>query len=154
MSLLLTLSVLLTQSAAAFAHAHAGLRLPGHDPRPHFHADLSAPGGHHHGPDGHRHDDDEGDLPNPDDRALACPPPTPGHDADAVFVSGVDAVAPERAALKDDSAARPSWDFSEPRAGDALLRVAPSDAQKGVRRFALACRYSCPIYVRHLTLVL
>ena len=153
MSLLLTLSVLLTQSAAAFAHAHAGLRLPGHDPRPHFHADLSAPGGHRHGPDGHRHDDDDGDLPDPDDRPLAYPPPPPGHDADAVFVSGVDAVAPERAALKDDSAARPSWDFSEPRAGDSLLRVARGDAL-GVRRFRLACRYSCPIYVRHLTLIL
>jgi len=152
--LLLTLSVLLTQSVAAFAHAHAGLRLPGHDPRPHFHADLSPPGGHDHdhGPDGHRHDDDEGDLPDLDDRPLACPPP-PGHDADAVFVSGVDAVAPERAALKDDSAARPLWDFSEPRAGDSFLRVAPNDVP-GPPRFPSACRYSCPIYVRHLTLVL
>lgn len=151
MSLLLTLSVLLTQSAAASAHAHAGLQLPGHDPRPHFHAGLTPSGGHHHGPDGHRHDADEGDLPGPVDRPSACPPP--GHDADAVFVSGVDAVVPERAALKDNSAAHPSADFSVPRSGDSLLCVAPNDAL-GVRRFRLACRYSCPIYVRHLTLVL
>lgn len=153
MSSLLTLSVLLTQSAAAFAHAHACPHLLGHDPRPHFHANLSAPGGHHHGPDGHCHDADEGDLPDPVDRPLACPPPPPGHDADAVFVSAVDAVAPERLARNDGSAPLPPWGISARPADDSPPRILPGGVV-GVRHFPPAGHGPCPIYVRHLALLL
>ncbi len=154
-SLCLLPCLLLTQSVAMFGHAHAGLRLPGHDIRPHVHANLtSSDHGHHHGPSGHRHGHGDDAL----EPALLVeqssqPEPLPGHDSDAVFVACVDVFPGERASANAGMASPPLWDAAGSCSLDSTSKTL-TDGTGDRRHAPPSSRYSCPIYVRHLALLI
>ncbi|MGD9644696.1 MAG: hypothetical protein AB7U73_03225 [Pirellulales bacterium] len=150
-SLLLLPCVLLAQSAFVLGHAHVDLGHSGHGSRVHFHFGHSH---FHHEHAGHRHG--HHDLVH--DRGTGDPPALPnhpsespgGHDSDAVYLDGIDAIAkqhqsvePQRSALCFGTAGDAS--LLEERAGGAVERVAcqthgpPSDR---------------PIYLLHSALLI
>lgn len=153
-SLLLLPCVLLTQSAAMLGHAHAGMRLPGHDLLPHFH--TTAPtnhvhGHHHHGPDGHHHHHAIDTEPGP--QPPTPPEPQPDHDSDAVFIAAVDAVVVERSQGADGVV--PSfWCLADGAAPFAACWDRPPNLSAACGHPPPHSGHSCPLYVRHLTLLI
>lgn len=156
--LLLLLPGLLLSQAAAAGHAHGHHTPAGHSARPHVHtstvvADGHHAHGHHHGPGGHHHhhddDEDESDqgptVPTPQ---TVTPPPD--HDEDAVFVS-VEVIAVERPAVVGAVEVVAMWVFPDAQADErgslvgTLCRAGngrpPPDP-------------ACPLYVRHLALLM
>lgn len=159
-SLMLLPCVLLTQLAAIVGHAHAGQHPSGHEFRPHIH---TQPASHDHGhrhkhshehPRGtgedHQHHDEEG-AREPGAPTAPSPEPLSPHDSDAFYVVGVDALVGGRSVAGLDCDTSSLW-------------VAPAESG-----FALRCLNSspqwqhcwhtppvnsCPLYVRHLTLLL
>jgi hypothetical protein len=158
LSLLLLPCIVLTQSAV-LSHSHGGSRPAGHDLRPHFHTGLSADphhhehGHHHHGHGGHHHhhhEDGDG-SPEPDSPPTPAPEPLSGHDSDAVFVGLVDAVLNVRSA-DDQPAASALW-FS---LGFNLSFPSVNSSQEAIHwtRPPPTSASDCPLYVRHLTLLI
>lgn len=159
-SLLLLPCVLLTQSAA-LGHAHGGSQSAGHGLRPHVHTKLLATdhrhdhSHHHHGHSGHHHHhhDDDDDVRESEPYPEPQPVPPSDHDSDAVYVSAHDAVPGGRDALADEveaafgvyyclccSAAYPTALIE-----DISPRAWSHPPPPGPR---------CPLYVRHLTLLI
>lgn len=147
-SLILVPCLLLTQSAA-LGHCHREGTPTGHDYHPHFHTtSVSAP--HDHGSGGHRHHDDELEPtpavpPNPD--------PSPNHDDDAVYVTVV-AVATGRVQAGDDDARVSFWHLSLPDALTGWLAGCRDHAVPHLRPPPGSSSPDCPLYVRHLALLI
>lgn len=154
-SLLLLPCVLLTQSAAMLGHAHAGMRLPGHDLRPHVHTNAASTrhaddhGHHHHGPGVHHHHNDA----EPGPHTAALPESQPDHDSDALYVTAVDAVVAERSQALEDIASSFWWLIAEEVCFASCWDYPPDRS--------IACGHSppqsgspCPLYVRHLALLI
>lgn len=151
-SLILLPFVLLTQSAS-LGHVHGGSQPAGHGDRAHFHTAFTAHDhehGHHHDDSGdHRHRGDEDDAS--ERHALAEPPQD--HDADAVFVEVDVFVDSQRVGTGNELTGSVLWvgewlDFSaigltDPRQFVCLRTHAPPPG----------C-YCCPIYIRHLALLI
>lgn len=157
-SLLLVPCMLLTQSAALLGHIHADLRLPGHDLRPHFHTQPVPAGhdrvrgddhGHHHEPgDFHRHDE----VPTAQTPATPDPEPQPDHDSDAVYVNAVDVVANVRCVFDDGDDALAFWATT---AASNVVGLWPNPARPSANwRPPPPAGGSCPLYLRHLTLLI
>jgi hypothetical protein len=145
--------MVLTQSVSLLGHAHAGQRLAGHDPRPHVHAKADSSNhdrGHRHGPgDRHHHHDTDAEPETP---AAPVPnEPLSDHDSDAFFVAGVEAVTGVRSSAGLDLDTSVTW--LSPLLGD-LVRSNFTRPQWGSRAHNSAPHYSCPLYVRHLTLLI
>lgn len=154
-SLLLLPGLLLSQAAAA-SHAHGDCTPTDHSVRPHVHtlpaaADRHHAHGHHHGPGGHHHhhDDDDDSTPSP-----ALPPPQTDplsdHDTDAVFVS-TDAVAIERPTALETTDVAVVWiapDTGGVVGGPLAVFVCPAGNGRPPPDPA------CPLYVRHLALLM
>jgi hypothetical protein len=150
-SLLLLPCVLLTQSAAVFGHAHGPANPFGHDLRPHFHSQVVPTGHDHtHGPGGHHHHHDEDALePEPSTSPEHQAPAD--HDTDAVYVAGGEAVVGGRFVVVHDH----EW---------LVIWVSVADGYSGLwlnplhqfsdRWHPPPCGSSCPLYVRHLTLLI
>lgn len=152
--LLLLPCMLLTQSAALFGHTHAGLRLPGHDLRPHFHTQPVAASyqndraPHHHGHGGHHHNVADGVAP---DAPTQHPKPLPDHDSDAIYVNATDAVAVERSELLYGSSV-----FSMAFASDlfALAWAEPPAHLVICGHPPPLPGHECPLYVKHRALLI
>lgn len=153
LSIVLSPCVLLAPSAA-FGHSHGGDQAAGHDLRPHLHTNPipASPtpirSHHHHGPGGHHHDAAE--VPTPE-----TPPthdPLSDHDSDAVFLAGVDAAVGPRVVADELSSSSVIWaavgDGSFAWRHSDLLRSSPNRTHPPPRLPA------CPLYVRHLTLLI
>jgi len=132
LAMVLSASILLTQSAGMLRCAHAGSNLEGHDPRPHFHAAAfigqNAPG------DSEQHEHE----------------PAEPHDHDAVYLSSQDAVAGERSFEKTP------FDDTPLRSHDLVVN-ASSPFVKLPLRFEFYLHPPddpCPRYVRHLALLI
>lgn len=161
--LLLLPCMLLTQSAAMLGHAHAGLRLPGHDLRPHFHT-QPVPAGHdqdrshahglHHGPGGHHHHhDDTTYASEPDSQRTPLPELPSDHDFDAVYVTSVDVVVAVRCVLDDGADTSPFW-ATAAAINFVGLWPNPSLHSAKERHPPPPTGSSCPLYVLHLTLLI
>lgn len=152
-SLFLLPCMVLTQSASLLGHAHAGQRLAGHDLRPHVHAKAESAGhehGHRHSPGTHHHHHDADAEPEAPSVPAPKEPPS-DHDSDAFFVSGVEAVTGGRSSVDLDLDTSVTWisplasdfvpsNFNRPRWESIAWNSAP--------------QFSCPLYVRHLTLLI
>ena len=156
-SLLLLPCLLLTQSAALLGNAHAGLRLHGHDLRPHFHT-QPVPDGHdygHHSGLGvlHQyHQDDANDAIELDTQPTSQPEPLSDHDSDAVYVASVDAVLAERCAVHDGVDSLLPW---AALAASHLAGWWPTPSRHPVNWwYTQPSGSSCPLYVWHLTLLI
>lgn len=156
-SLILLPCLLLTQSVALLGHAHAGLRLPGHNLRPHVHThpvalDGHDAHGHRHGPGGHhRHHDDAKDIPEPDTQTTPLPEPPTDHDSDAVYVNVTDAVVVERPQPTTQVESSDWWSLPD-LAPFATFRDEPPT-------HTLVCGHPPPghhrpLYIRHLALLI
>jgi hypothetical protein len=159
-SLILLPCVLLTQSAALLGHAHAGLRLPGHDLRPHFHTQPTPVGHqndhgqhhHGHGPGSHNHDVADVVATNPPSTPpTQHPEPLPDHDSDAVYVIVTDAVVVERSQPTTQVESSDCWSFPD-LAPFATFKAEPPT-------HPLVCGHPppghlCPLYIRHLALLI
>lgn len=153
MSLLLLQFVLLTQSAAAFGHAHGGGQPAGHHLRPHVHTNPVAVDSHDaHGPGGHyHHHDDLKDIPEPDTQPTPKPAPPSDHDSDAVYVTATDAVVVERSQPTTQVESSDWWSFPD------LTTFAACNAAPPTR--PVVCGHPlpghlCPLYIRHLALLI
>lgn len=157
-SLVLMPCVLLTQSAV-LGHSHPGGQPAGHDLRPHFHTGSSTEhrcshDHHHHGPGGHHHhhddcDDDESDT---NLQGLSQTAPASDHDADAVYVVSLVTVVAERSRQTEKSAGCPrpiAASISPTIPGDV-----PSDQFVTWSQPPPSRDSSCPLYVRHLALLI
>ncbi len=149
-SLFLLPCVLLPQTAA-LGHAHGVSQPAGHDLRPHFHTGPSsapgqqAHGHHHHGPNGHHHDDDGDDG--------APPEPLSDHDADAVFLPSVDVVLNKCPVLDNELTVSPFLAVNGSNVVAAIW-VAPPSGSVNWAHPPPPVRYPCPLYVRHLALLI
>lgn len=155
-SLLLLPCVLLTQSAAAFGHAHGGGQPGGHHLRPHVHTGPVAPERHdhtdHHGHGGHHHHHDHGDdAPELTSQPTTPTEPLPDHDSDAVYIAAVEAVVSGRPVLGDEPGATYSWAIPCPRPFDVFSAITVTGLSSSPHP-PPCC--SCPLYVRHLTLLI
>ena len=162
-SLLLLPCVLLTQTAA-IGHAHGGGQPAGHDLRPHFHTNPPAAlrhhdevfrphGHHHHGPGGHHHHHDDGDdAPEPDTQPTPEPEPLSDHDSDAVFLTTVDVVLGGRSPVHDELTAS----SFVAAVGSSSFVASGADLPHEVPNWTHPppSGYACPLYVRHLTLLI
>ena len=153
-SLLLLPCVLLTQSAAVFGRAHCGGQLAGYDLRTHVHTnsfvvnshDAHRHGGHHH----HRHDDLE-HIPEPQTQPTSQPEPLSDHDSDAIDVNATDTVLIERSEPTTQVESSNLWSFLD------LAQSATFNAALFTR--PVVCGHPppgrlCPLYIRHLTLLI
>jgi hypothetical protein len=152
-SLLLLPGLMLSQAAAA-GHAHGDHTPADHSARPHVHTlpaaeDRHHAHGHHHGPGGHHHQHDD-----EDESAPTVPPPQADplsdHDTDAVFVP-TDAVVVERAASVEVIPVAVVWvvcDTGEPIGATLSVFVYPA------RNGRPPPDPACPLYVRHLALLM
>ena len=157
--LLLLPCMLLTQSAALFGHAHDGLRLPGHDFRPHFHTQPVAAGndsdrshnrGRHHDADSLHHHDE---VLTAQATATSDLEPQSDHDFDAVYVTSVEVAANGRCVTNDGADISPLW-----AAAAAINFVGiwpnPSLYLAKERHPPPPTGSSCPLYVLHLALLI
>ena len=157
-SLLLLPFVLLTQSAA-LGHSHGGSQPAGHDLCPHFHTNpITYPcshGHHHHGPDGHHHQHhhDGDDVPETDRQPTPEPEPQSDHDSDAVYVTSIDVVINERSAVDNEFSAPSGWVTAGSNPSIAS-RTNPSQEAARWTHPPPASGYICPLYVRHLALLI
>lgn len=153
--LLLIPTILLIQSVS-LGHQHAGTQPAGHNDNPHFH--LSSLSGHHHhnhGSDGHHHhhNDDEDNSSEPD-RQQPQPEPLSDHDSDAIHIACFDALAYIKGhSVLDNTLTTLAFltvfglaQFSTFQTESAHL------ATRAHPPFSPRC--SCPLYVRHLTLLI
>ena len=155
-SLLLLPCVLLIQSAG-LGHAHGESQPAGHDLRPHVHTNPTPAGHthehghHHHGPGGHHHHhhhDDGDDAPQPTPQRE----PLSDHDSDALYLDSVDVIVNECSVVDDDAAASAFWSIAA-LSGFAHSWANPShEFAKWTHPPPSGC--SCPLYVRHLTLLI
>ena len=145
---------LLIQSAP-HGHCHAGEQAAAHDLRAHIHINSTIPQEarpHRHGPSGHHHHVDRGDH-----RQIVAPAsrpgPMPNHDNDALyFVSDLLSEASHGMANANvGGAPGPNLTAST----DASL-VEGLDARQELRLHPppLQSTSNCPLYVRHLALLL
>lgn len=151
-SLLLLPCVLLTQSAA-LGHCHGGNHPAGHDPRPHIHLNTvrHEPHGHRHGPGGHHHHKSD---TAPATATLPAPQPEPpsDHDSDAIFFTDASAVPP-RSAAGGPPGDSPEWATS-------WLNLSTTLPWAGLPQVAANWCHpppvgrACPLYVRHLALLI
>ena len=154
-SLLLLPCLLLTQSVAVFGHAHGGGQPAGHDLRPHLHSNLVAVASHDahgHGHVGqHHHHDDANDTLEPDTQPTPPAVPPSDHDTDAVYVTATDAVVAERSGLTTqvESAGWLSFPDSAPF---AACHAAPPVRPVVCGRPPPS--QLCPLYIRHLALII
>lgn len=153
-SLLLLPGLLLSQAAAA-GHTHGDHTPADHSIRPHVHtapavvADRHHARGHHHGPGGHHHyhdEDDEGSFPSPTVPPPQAEPPA-DHDADALFVPVV-TVGVERPASVGVFVAAVVWVVCEAVGGTLGVFMCPAGNGRPPPDPA------CPLYVRHLALLM
>lgn len=156
-SLLLLPGLLLTQSAA-LGHSHGGSQPAGHDLRPHFHAAPTSAGHghgcHHHGPDGHHHPHATADDgPGPDTRTPPAGPQS-DHDSSAVYTAGVDLVAHQRSSADTDPAGFVQWTIAWLNLSTTFLSASPPHEVANRTHPPPDSGYSCPLYVRHLTLLI
>lgn len=154
-SLLLLPFVLMSQSVT-FGHCPGG-SAGGHDLRPHVHFNAEsshADHGHRHGPCGHHHHHhsedettDEGGTPAP------AQEPSPCHDSDAVFFGPGDPVVVERAKAEVEAG-----DSTWLSAVEATMFPCFADlARPSSSHFSHAppaARPACPLYLRHLALLI
>ena len=157
-SLFLLPCLLLTQSAAR-GHSHTGDQPAGHTSRPHFHTALPAAAhghdGHAHGHTHHPHPHAGGsDVPGQDLQSAPVGGPQSDHDSSAVFTGSVDLVTVPRSSIDNDRAEFSFW---------ALAGLtSPAFALWSHPPFEPACwpnpppgsGRSCPLYVRHLALLI
>lgn len=146
-SSLALLCVVLGQAAPlALAHAHDGGQPAGHGARPHTHtAPPRSPHGHHqHGAGGHHHDhDDDGDSPPVPQPALPS-----DHDSDAAYVA--DALTDNRSAGGDERPLAFVWislSFADAAMRADLRFTTPTRNRPPPGR-------ACPLYVRHLAILI
>lgn len=156
-SLFLLPCLLLTQSAAR-GHSHTGDQPAGHDSRPHFHTAVPAAahgrGGHDHGHAHHHPHTGESVAPGLDLQSAPVGGPESDHDSSAVFTGSVDLVTAQRSSADNDPAAFSFWAVAG--------LTSPAFAHWSHPPFEPACwpnpppniRHSCPLYVRHLALLI
>lgn len=130
-----------------FAHAHEGGQPAGHGSHPHAHLNppRSSHGHHEHDCDGRHHDHTDDDCPS-----VPRPEEPSDHDSDAVYVAGADAVLTNRVAGDEGRLASfAGIGFSIPvvvvRAGLDHTTVNQNHPPPG---------QTCPIYVRHLAILI
>lgn len=157
-SLLLLPCLLLTQSAA-LGHTHAGSKTASHDLRPHFHTTPTSAGhghtGHHHGPGGHHHPHATADDgPGPDIQTTPPAGPQSDHDSSAVFTANVDLVANQRSSADTDPREFSLWATSGLNLSVTFLSANQQHEAANWTHPPPDSGYSCPIYVRHLALVI
>lgn len=152
-SLLLVPCVLLSQLAPlALAHAHQGNEPAGHDARPHTHVSVPQPAcdhGHSHHGHSHYHGDDSIE-PSPAPSVLQATTESE-HDTDAVYIATGDLVSDSRVtaleswtlllALSVSPTAALSFREEPSRVGSNFSHPPPP-------------RGACPIYVRHLAMLI
>jgi hypothetical protein len=158
-SLLLLPCVLLTPLAAVLGHAHAGQGLPGHDLRPHVHTRTASHDhghrhqhghGHTHGTGGQHDHHDDADAPGPRTPTAPSPEPLSHHDSDAFYVAGVDVVAGGRPVVGPDLDTSSLWMAPAPGGNAWACR----GSSPPTCRWHPPSESSCPLYVRHRTLLI
>ncbi|VTU01451.1 unnamed protein product [Gemmataceae bacterium] len=151
-SLILLPCLVLTQSALV-GHSHGGKEPPGHDHRPHFHAAEPAAPHDHHAPGGHHHHDDAGnDEP---EHATAEPTdlkPLPDHDDDAVHFA-VD-MATGSGQNFDDTISVFSWQLLPLNLSFGGVVGCPDRSPPRPHPSPHPVASDCPLYVRHLALLI
>lgn len=152
-SLLLLPCVLLTQSAAFLGRAHCEGQLAGHDLRTHVHTNsfaVDSHDAHHHGGHHHHHDDVR-HIPDPKSQPTSQPEPISDHDSDALYVNATDTVLMERSEPTTQVGSSDLWSFLD------LGQFAKSNVALSTR--PVVCGHPppghfCPLYIRHLTLLI
>lgn len=157
-SLLLVPCVLLTQSAA-LGHSHGGSKPAGHDLRPHFHTTPTSAvyehTGHHHGLGGHHHPHATGDEgPVPDTKTTPPALPPSDHDSSAVFTANVDLVASQRSSADTAPIGFSLWATSGLNLSATFLSANQQHEAANWTHPPPDSGYSCPLYVRHLALLI
>lgn len=161
-SLLLLPCLLLTQSAA-LGHAHGGATPVGHESRPHFHT-VPASAAHSHSGDGHdghshghahhRHPHtDADDVPGPDLHQVPAGESPSDHDSTAVYTTSIDLAATERSSADSDPAGSSPWADAWLNQSLTFFSASPPEAANRAHP-PPDSGYSCPRYVRHLTLLI
>jgi len=152
-SLILVPCLVLTQSAF-LGHSHGGKEPPAHDHRPHLHATKPpAPHDHQHGPGGHHHHDDAGDdEPEHATAEPTYPEPLPDHDDNAVHVA-VD-IATGSGQIIDDTTRVFSWQLLPLNVSFGRVVGCPDRSPPRPHPSPHSVASECPLYVRHLTLLI
>lgn len=154
-ALLLLPFVLLAQSAA-LGHAHGGREPRGHGLRPHVHTSFAPERRahdhhHHHGPAGHHHDGDDEAGPGP--HTVPEPEAPSDHDSDAFYLEKVDAVVSKRI-VADDGSSPASLLLALPGPCEFVPARASTQPRSAHWNRPPPTDCSCPLYVRHLTLLI
>jgi hypothetical protein len=155
---LLMLPSMLLNQAAAVGHCHGGDQGSAAGASPHIHTKSKAAStepshhhGHSHGSSGHSHPHEhEEEADEPEDSDGPAPEPLSDHDADAVYLVGVDAIVTAWRSIDQvlTASALDLFADSSPR----VILAASSDR-------LLECRphpppwSPCPLFVRHLTIL-
>ena len=155
LSVILVPCLLLTQSAA-LGHTHNGSEPAGHDLRPHFHLTTALAGHthddtHHHSHHGDHHHND-GNQTKPPLPLTPDTSPLSSHDNDAVFIEVVDALVHGRSAIADAGADWSQW-IALGLATVSSISLSDISAAPAHPPPRLTSS-SCPLYVRHLTLLI
>jgi len=149
------LSCALLTPSAALGHWHDGDQPIDHEVRPHFHTGTPSSehhDQHRHGPGGHSHHDDDADDRGLDPASASREGSPAEHDDDAVYVADELAVP---ARVDGSCDVRPEF-------WSVLLLSGAPECRDGLQ--ALLTRWAhpppvapaarCPLYVRHLALLL
>ncbi len=145
--------LLLTQSAVVH-HFHVN-QPTGHDLRPHIHATKpAAPHGDHHGLGGHHHPDDVGDDDETEHAATepTNPKPLPDHDDDAVYLE-VD-ITTELGQTTEDTLRVFSLQLLPLSLSSSGVVGCPDRSPPRPHPSPHSVASECPLYVRHLTLLI
>lgn len=151
---------LLMTPLSGLAHSHEALETGGHTPRPHFHASVLTsresrahwhqhPHHHHGGSFIHCHTRSIVAAKHVH-LTLRLPASPAGHDADAVFVSAVEALVAKRSRVTVEFAPPPIFVSTALRAVSGGFNFSFSSAHD---RSPKLCD-SCPLYLRHLALLI
>lgn len=133
----------------ALAHAHEGGQPVGHDSRPHAHLNPPRPshGHHEHDRDGRHPDHADADT---DDACPSVPlPEEPSdHDTDAIYVASADALPDNRSAGEERPILFAWLGLSVP------ATVIRTELRAAVNQNRPPPGRACPIYVRHLAILI
>lgn len=153
LSLLLMPSLLMGQ-LASHGHSHDEGQPDEHDHRTHFHMAYCCDD-HHHGGHHDHHDDSDADGDHHDDLTTEVQEsvPTPDHDSDAIYVGATDYVAAGGSHQKVEQVA--SFALAIPDR-DLVARTADDPLGRSKCRGPAppSCGIACPLFVRHLALLI
>lgn len=150
---LLLLPCLLVSQLASLGHAHTGLVASDHGAYNHIHVAVSEHHHEHHGHEhGHDHHGDAGVRSNDQHQSqeLSVTLPPTDHDSDAIYIGNFEAFSTSRVVLSHKLDTSSCWALPSlfSPIHHAPLRGSGSSLP------LVVARYSCPLYLQHLSLLI